>query len=524
LPSQLSSPKSDNDPGGEALGEADLSLLRVYTFKVQNHLTERAFNQLPKVYPNVGHNTLKITEKNIQFLSGFKPIRYSCCVNSCVCFVGPYEDLTECPNCKEARYKASGKPRKSFAYLPLVPRLRAMLANPTHAKKMRYRGDYVHEPGIIRDVFDGSHYRALLETFVPIDSNIPFYFFSDPRDIALGLSTDGFGPFKRRSKTCWPIILFNYNLPPEIRFQKKYCIHVGTVPGPKKPWDWDSFCWPLVQELVQLEIGVQAFDAVSMVLFLLHAYLILAFGDIPAVALMMRMKGQNGISPCRMCNIKGVTTARTYYVPLQREKFPGANPPQYDASNLPLRTHKEFLEQAHEVEMAKTNTAREGLAKKYGIKGRPVLSCTSALSFPSSFPFDFMHLIWENLMPNLVLFWTGEFKDLDHEGMDYVIETRVWKAIGETTAACSATIPSAFGAAVPNIATNRSYMNAEMWSNWTLFIAPVVLHGRFKNDKYYKHFMKLVELLNLCLAFEFNEAILKKIDDGFRSWVQAYEK
>ena len=174
--------------------------------------------------------------------------------------------------------------------------------------------------------------------------------------------------------------------------------------------------------------------------------------------------------------------------------------------------------------MANTNTAREGLAKKYGIKGRPVLSCTSALSFPSSFPFDFMHLIWENLMPNLVLFWTGEFKDLDHEGMDYVIETHVWKAIRETTAACSTTIPSAFGAVVPNIAMNRSYMNSEMWSNWTLFIAPVVLRGRFKNDKYYKHFMKLVELLNLCLAFEFNEAILKKIDDGFRSWVQAYEK
>ena len=181
-----------------------------------------------------------------------------------------------------------------------------MSANPTHAKKMRYRADYVQEPGIIKDVFDGSHYRTLLNSLVPIDSSIPFYFFSDPRDIALGLSTDGFAPFKRRSKTCWPIILFNYNLPPEIRFQKKYCIHVGTVPGPKKPWDWDSFCWPLVQELVQLEIGVQAFDAVSMVLFLLHAYLILAFGDIPAVALMMRMKGQNGISPCRMCDIKGI--------------------------------------------------------------------------------------------------------------------------------------------------------------------------------------------------------------------------
>jgi len=388
---------------------------------------------------------------------------------------------------------------------------------------MRYRAEYVPKAGVIKDIFDGSHYQTLLNTFVPIDSSTPFYFFSDPRDIALGLSTDGFAPFKRRNKTCWPIILFNYNLPPEIRFQKKYCIHVRTVPGPKKPWDWDSFCWPLVQELVQLEIGVQAFDAVSMVLFLLHAYLILAFGDIPAVALIMRMKGQNAIVPCRMCDIKGVKVMHTYYVPLQRDNVPDADPLQYDASNLPLRTHEAFLEQADEVETAPNNVTRENLAKRYGIKGRPVLSCTSALSFPSSFPFDFMHLIWENLLPNLVLFWTGDFKELNHAGNNYVIESQVWKEIASVTVACNATIPSSFGAPIPDIIKNRSHMTAEMWSNWTLYIAPVVLRGRFKKDKYYKHFMNLVKLLKLCLEFEIDEAMLNEIDEGLKSWVNSYE-
>ena len=174
--------------------------------------------------------------------------------------------------------------------------------------------------------------------------------------------------------------------------------------------------------------------------------------------------------------------------------------------------------------MATTNTARDELAKEYGIKGRPVLSCTSALSFPSSFPFDFMHLIWENLLPNLVLFWTGKFKALDHEGMGYVFETRVWEEIGATTAACSRMIPLAFGAPVPNIAMNRSQMTAEMWANWTLYIAPVVMRGIFKKDKYYKHFMNLVKLLKLCLAFKIDGTILKEIDKGFKSWVKAYEK
>jgi hypothetical protein len=63
--------------------------------------------------------------------------------------------------------------------------------------------------------------------------------------------------------------------------------------------------------------------------------------------------------------------------------------------------------------MASTSAKREQRVKKYGIKGVPVLSSISSISFPSSFPFDFMHLIWENLIPNLIEFWTATFKNLD---------------------------------------------------------------------------------------------------------------
>jgi hypothetical protein len=91
-----------------------------------------------------------------------------------------------------------------------------------------------------------------------------------------------------------------------------------------------------------------------------------------------------------------------------------------------------------------------------------------------------MHLIWENLIPNLIKFWTGAFKDMSHEGKEYVIEENAWKEIGAATVACGATIPSAFGAPVPNIVTKWYTMSAEMYANWTLFIAPIVLRRRFK--------------------------------------------
>ena len=77
---------------------------------------------------------------------------------------------------------------------------------------------------------------------------------------------------------------------------------------------------------------------------------------------------------------------------------------------------------------------------------------------------------------------------------------------------------------MPDIATKRHCMNAEMYANWTLFIAPIVLCGRFKKPRYYKHFIQLVELLKLCLAFEITEVMLNQIDEGFRLWVEEYEK
>jgi hypothetical protein len=514
---------------GNILDESDLTLLRAYALKLEERLTDKAFNKLRFIYPQAPIDSLKNTEKRVQFLSGFQPVRYHCCPSSCVCYTGPYETLKKCPKCNTDRYKADGTtPQAIYEYLPIIPRLRAMLASTSYATKMQYRSKHETDPTKITDIFDGTHYHSLRETFITIgDEELPTWFFSDPRDIALGLSTDGFGPFKHRTKTAWPIILFNYNLPPEERFLKRNIISIGVVPGPKKPCDFDSFLWPLVQELLQLEIGVSAFDAITKVVFLLHAYLIVVFGDIPAVSMIMRMKGHNAISPCRMCTIKGVripsSRVTTHYVPLCRDGFPDSQE-RYDPCALPLRNHASFMEQAKEVQYASTNTDYERLATKYGVKGLPLLSTLSSLSFPVSFPYDFMHLIWTNLIPNLILFWTGKFKDISHHDEGYVLAPTVWEAIGEATANAGKTIPAAFGSRVPNIASEKAQMIAETHSIWTLYIAPTLLKGRFVRPQYYKHFMELVRLLTLCLEFEITQDQVNDLEKGFQSWVQQYER
>ena len=225
---------------------------------------------------------------------------YSCCPSSCVCYTGPFETLQQCPKCKANCYKADGTtPCSYFEYLPIILHLWAMVANYTYAEKMQYWSNHIHNPTKATDILNGTHYTSLLGKYVTIDNEqLPIRFFSDPWDIALGLSTDGFGPFKHRNKAAWPLILFNYNLSPEEMFHKKHIIPLGSIPGPKKPLDLDSFLWPVVQELLKLEIGVLAFDALLWTTFTIHAYLIVVFGDIPAVLMVMRVEYNESYLVC----------------------------------------------------------------------------------------------------------------------------------------------------------------------------------------------------------------------------------
>ena len=328
--------------------------------------------------------------------------------------------------------------------------------------------------------------------------------------------------------TAWPILVFNWNLPPKIRFHKKNIIPISIVPGPKKPKDFDSFLYPLIQELLELSEGVRAYDASTGKLFCLRAFLIIAFGDIPAISLLLKMKGHNSITPCRICNIHGLripeSEATVYYIPLDRTSHPNAGSVRkYDPHKLPMRTHEEFLENAQSVVRARTRAEEDSLGKKTGIKGKTILTALSSLSFPASFPYDFMHLIYEDLLKNLILLWTNEFKDLNTGAGDYTISTAVWDAIGRATAESCDTIPSVYSARLGSISGDRSTFSADNYSFWALYIGPVLLQRKFNRQCYYDHFVMLVRLLLLCLQFEYSSEDVKTIRDGFVAWVNTYE-
>ena len=107
---------------GKPLDESDITLFCAYTLKVEDSITNATFNKHCFTFPQAPLDTIKSTEKQVQFLSGFRPVRYSCCILSCVCFTGPFETLQQCPKCKADRYKADGTtPCAYFEYLPIIP-------------------------------------------------------------------------------------------------------------------------------------------------------------------------------------------------------------------------------------------------------------------------------------------------------------------------------------------------------------------------------------------------------------------
>lgn len=500
--------------------------IRAHNFKVDVNLGARSYMKLTRAFPELSDLlSLQRLQTRIAFLSGIKPVCYHCCVSSCCCFTRSYATLEECPFCHESRFDSNHQPRNTFAYLPLAPRLVNMFLNKQQVRHMEYRSTYKHRNGPAEDVFDGMHYLRLLHTRVTINGKtLPHQFFSQPTDIAIGLSTDGFCPFKRRKQTCWPIIGINYNLPPSIRYEHHNLICFGIIPGPRQPKDMDSYLVPLVDEFHHLMSGHEAaFDAVRNHQFSLHAYPILLFGDMPAVAKLMQMKGHNGIYPCRACCIRGIRdpgrpNVTAHYTPLHR-----SDGQSYDPLDLPRRTHDQFIRHAIQVAMAPDTAEADRRAKQCGINGVPILATISSLSFPESCPHGFMHII-ENVIPTLTKLWTGDYKDLDTGCEDYQLSSTVWDAVGEACGESGATIPSSFGCRVPNIASERHHFIAESWLLFATLVGPTVLRARFSRRLYYDHFVQLVKVINRCLQIQIEDEDIDYIRHELADWVLCFER
>lgn len=504
-------------------------------FKLQMEigLGTNAYSKLVYTFPSLDLPSLKVLRRHMQLQTDLVAIPYDCCKNSCICYCGPFKNREDCLFCNHPRYRPDGRPYNQFHFLPITPQIKALYAGTRSATAMLHRSehefDHVDDPReIIDDLYGSALYRRLRESFIVVDGRqLPFKYFGDPRDVLLIGMTDGFQLFQRSNATAWPIIFVNANLSPEERYKLANILCAGLIPGPKKPKHFDSYFFLVVEELSTLALGVFAYDAIQDELFLMRVFSPYKSGDMPAAAqAYLKSKSPGAKRACRCCYIEGIRITgsknNVHYLPILRPR--GYPPSGLDPHNLPLRTHEQWTKMARRVDRSRTNVERKRRSIKYGINGTSIFSKSPGIHFPHSFPFDFMHLL-KNTMENYSIFFgSPTYKDLDSGRESYIIHPAIWKQIGKSTALANATIPAQFGRSIPNIAEERFFFTAEAYMVWFTLYAPILLRGRFQEDKYYKHLEDFLSIVRRLLQFATTKAERDKLRLDIVKWYEAYEK
>ena len=94
--------------GESSILSHDLDILCLFAMKIRNNLTALAFNEMLYNFSKAGMENLAKTRSHVRSLSHFEPIEFACCINSCICYTGPYAELEECPKCRTSHLDGSG--------------------------------------------------------------------------------------------------------------------------------------------------------------------------------------------------------------------------------------------------------------------------------------------------------------------------------------------------------------------------------------------------------------------------------
>jgi len=126
-----------------------------------------------------------------------------------------------------------------------------------------------NDDGILRHPADSPAWKTF-DTIHP-------EFSADPRNVRLGLASDGFNPFRTLSvnHSTWSVVLMAYNLPPWLCMNQSYIMLTLLIDGPRAPGnDIDVYLRPLIEELKELwNMGVSTYDSASKQMFQMRASL-----------------------------------------------------------------------------------------------------------------------------------------------------------------------------------------------------------------------------------------------------------
>ena len=227
------------------------------------------------------------------------------CPNDCMLFCKENEHKTKRTLCSHDRFKPNKEgvttkktniPFKILRYFPITHRLKRLYMSSRTAEHMTWHARSPAKDGELNHPADGKAWK---------DFNLAHPGFAmEPRNVRLGLSTDGFNPFGHSAVpySCWPVIVTPYNLPPWMCMKQPYLFLSLVIPGPKSPGkNLDVYLRPLIDELKVLwEDGVQTWDVSTKTNFNLRAAVMWTISDFPAYG-MLSGWSTHGKMACPYC-------------------------------------------------------------------------------------------------------------------------------------------------------------------------------------------------------------------------------
>lgn len=277
----------------EGLSELSLSS-RIMKIKTDHNLAEVCVDAISETFsdylpprnraPKSYYETKKLTRS-----LGLPMQKIDVCQDNCMLFWKHDEKLVKCRFCGKDRYKPKARggegkniPNQRMFYLPIADRLKRLYQSEKTASDMRWHAEHLSPEGEMHHPSDGEAWKHFHQVYPE--------FALEPRNVYLGLSTDGFKPtgMHSRDHSVWPVILTPYNLPPDMCMKKEYLFLSILVPGPKHPKkSLDIYLQPLIDELKELwTTGVQAYDVSKKQNFMMRAVLMWTISDFPAYAML----------------------------------------------------------------------------------------------------------------------------------------------------------------------------------------------------------------------------------------------
>ncbi|XP_019246466.1 PREDICTED: uncharacterized protein LOC109226120 [Nicotiana attenuata] len=229
--------KQESYPGCENFSKLSFTI-RLYLIKCIHGLSNVAFSDLldwlKEAFPFAKLPESFYKAKNMIKDLGIHYENIHACPNDCMLFWNENEKNDNCSVCGTSRWKnvvdgvtnASSKiPAKVLRYFPLKPRLLRIFMCSETAAAMRWHATERPNDGNLRHPAD----REAWKNFDLFHKD----FSRDPRNVRMGLSSDGFNPFRTMSIShiTWPVMLMNYNLSPWICMKPEYIMLSMIIPA-----------------------------------------------------------------------------------------------------------------------------------------------------------------------------------------------------------------------------------------------------------------------------------------------------